>query len=94
MKVNKNIIRLEEVSIMRLIILNGYNIMRKNIAFASKLNSNLIFFSELKKARILYYNYIKRILFNKTRNIIHSLLKTKNFFFLNLEYDIDQIMIL
>lgn len=41
-----------------------------NLIFLPRYNFNLIIFSQIKKARILYYNYLKSIIFKKAKNII------------------------
>lgn len=67
---NENIIRLEKVDIIYLVLPNKLDMTFSNIVFAPKYNSNLISFSQLKKAEILYYIYLKSITLKKIRNII------------------------
>lgn len=58
-----------------------------------KYNLNLISFSQLRKIRILYYNYLKNIILKKAGNIIGFVQKKKNFFVLDLENNANKIMI-
>lgn len=71
MTVNREIIRLEKlVGIKKLTLLNRINMILSNIAYTLRCNSNLIYLSQLKNVKILYYNYLKRIILKTTRNII------------------------
>lgn len=72
MRDNRIIFKLEEIGIIKLILLNKTDMMLLNIAYLLRCNFNLIFFSQLRKARILYYNYLKNIILKKAENIIGS----------------------
>lgn len=67
--------------------------MLLNIAFALKCNFNLIFFGQLKKADILYYDYFESIILNKAEEIIKSAKKKNNLFILDLKNNANMIMI-
>lgn len=69
---DKNIIRLEKVSTIKLTLLNGSDIILSNMTFASRYYSNLISFDQLREAGISYHNYPESIILKKAGIIISS----------------------
>lgn len=73
MTTNGDIIRSEKVDIIKLALLNESDMIFSNIAFALRLDSNLISCSQLKEARISYHNHLVSMILKKAGDIISSI---------------------
>lgn len=93
MIVDREIIRLEEVSIIKLTLLNATDIVLSNVVYTSRYDSNLISFSQLREVGIPYYNYPKSMILKKAKNIIGLAQQKKNLYILDIKDNINKIMI-
>lgn len=62
MTTNKDIIKLKEIGMIQLALLNKLDITLSNLAFAPKSNFNLISFNQLREAGISYHNNLESII--------------------------------
>lgn len=70
MTADENTLRLEEVDMIKLTLLNGLDMTLSNIAFAQRCDSNLIFLRQLRGANILYHNQLESMILKKAEIII------------------------
>lgn len=76
----RQIIQIEEIDIMSIPLADGNNIELYNITLVLRYNSNLIFFKQFRKNKIMNYDNLIAIVLMKNKKVITRIKKDQNIF--------------